>query len=85
MKLNLKIKLNRGINYYLYVDGVLFADYEVVGTNVYFCGVFEYHSLNEKLPALENTLYAGAEQAEKVHEAVKSLVLQGGGETTIEI
>ena len=85
MKLKLKVKLNRGINYYLYVDNVLFADYEVIGTNVYFCGVFEYHSLNENLPVLENAFYAGTEQAEKVHEAVKTLVLQGGGETTIEI
>lgn len=85
MKLNLRVNLNKGINYYLYVDGVLFADYEVIGQNVYFCGVFEYHTLNENLPALENTLYAGTEQAEKVHEAVKVLVLQGGGETTIEI
>ena len=85
MKLKLEVKLNRGINYYLYVDNVLFADYEVLGINVYFCGVFEYHSLNEKLPALENALYAGTEQAEKVNEVVKKLVLQGGGETTIEI
>lgn len=85
MKLNLRVNLNRGINYHLYVDNILFADYEAIGQNVYFCGVFEYHSLNEKLPALENAFYAGTEQAETAHEVVKKLVLQGGGEATIEI
>jgi hypothetical protein len=85
MRLKLEVKPNRVINFYLYIDNVLFADYEALGQNVYFCGVFEYHSPNEKLPALENALYASAEQAERVHEVVKALVLQGGGEATIEI
>ena len=79
MKLNIEVKKQNSLLWYLIVENVLFADYEQIGNNIYFCGVFEYH--NSKLEKLERLMY----ESEQVHEPIRELIRKGGGNGTIEI
>ena len=79
MKLNIEVKKQNSLLWYLIVENALFADYEQIGDKIYFCGVFEYH--NNKLEKLEKLLY----ESEQAHEPIRDLIRAGGGNGIIEI